>query len=238
MGDQEIVKFNGTQIEVLPDCNIAIIRGDAGACSWVWQLKRLDYDRGMLDRLVPLIRRDMAALDIGAFIGSHSFEYLKHASCVVSFEPNPSAFACLSHNCPGSIKINMALGDKATNRYWTRIYPNCGASYLADEPSPDCLVVPVRTLDSFQLPPRIGYVKIDAEGEEVAILRGGRETFLKHRPNMCIEINGAALRRTGTSPEELISMLRSYGYNTEPIWPGCDKEDQYDLVAIHKEPRK
>lgn len=230
--------FNGTQTEILPDCNIAIIRGDAGACSWVYMLKRLDYDRSMLDRIAPLIRSDMAALDIGAFIGSHSFEYLKHASCVMSFEPNPSAFKCLAHNCPEAICVNIALGDKFSTRYWTRIYPNCGASYLADEPSPDCLVVPVRPLDSFQLPPRIGYVKIDAEGEEVAILRGGKETILKHRPSMCIEVNRAALRRTGTSAEELIDTLRSYGYKTEPIWPGGDVQEQYDLIAIHKEPRR
>jgi len=226
---------DGRHIEILPS-GFAVIRGDCGAGSWVYHLGRLDYDRGMLDRIVPLLHKDMAVLDIGAFIGSHSFEYLKHASCVVSFEPNPSAFSCLSHNCQAAVKINMALGDKVTNRYWTRIIPNYGASYLSDDPSPDCLVVPVRPLDSFQLPPRIGYVKIDAEGEEVAILRGGRETFIRHRPTMCVEVNGAALRRTGTSPEELISTLHSYGYNTEPIWPGCDKEDQYDLIATHEEP--
>jgi FkbM family methyltransferase len=224
--------FDGTQTEILADCNIAVIRGDAGACSWVYALKRLDYDRGMLDRVIPYVKKDMAALDIGAFIGSHSFEYLRHAACVMSFEPNPSAFSCLGYNCPGAVRVNMALGDKFSNRYWTRIYPNCGASYLSDEPSPGCLTVPVRPLDSFQLPPRIGYIKMDAEGEEVAILRGAHNVIAQHRPTICVEINPAALARTGTSAAELISILHAYGYQTQPIWG--DVNDQYDLIATRR----
>ena len=225
-------QFNGTQCEILPDCNIAIIRGDSGACSWVWQTKRLDYDRSMLDRIKQFVYSTKLSLDIGAFIGSHSFDYLKYSSGVVSFEPNPSAFWCLSHNCPRAVKINIALGDRFAERYWTRIYPNCGASYLSDTPSPDCLKVQVRPLDSFKFS-SIGFIKIDAEGEEVAILRGGRETILKNKPAMCIEVNDSALNRTGTSRQELLTLLGEFGYYTEPVHKGTDVGDQWDVLAIH-----
>ena len=225
------MKFNGTQTEILPDCNIKIIRGDCGACSWVWKLKRLDYDRAMLDRIIPYIRSDQSVLDLGAFIGSHTVEYLKHAKSVMSFEPNPSAFECLKYNCPDALHVNVALGNKFCERYWTRIYPNCGASYLSDEPTPDCLTVPVMPLDSFELPKKICYMKIDVEGEEVAVLRGARDTIEEHRPVMCIEVNRAALNRTGTSAEELINMLHKMRYKTRPIWEGYDKEEQYDMIA-------
>jgi len=222
--------FNGTQLEILQDCNIAIIRGDSGPCSWIYQTKRLDYDQGMLSRIIPRISENLAVVDIGAFVGSHTSAYLKHSKCVISFEPNPSAFWCLSYNCPNAVKINVAIGDKFTQRYWTRIYPNCGASYLADEPSPDCLTVQVRPLDSFTLP-KIGYMKIDAEGEEVKILRGACETIKKNKPVMCIEVNDAALNRTGTSRQELLSLLKEYGYHTEPVYPGSDAGDQWDVIA-------
>lgn len=223
----------GTRIELLTDCNVALIAGDCGACSWVRQSRRLDYDRAMLDRIVPHIDRNKSALDIGAFIGSHTVEYLKHAKSVMSFEPNPAAFECLAHNCPGATRVNVALGDKNTTRYWTRIYPNCGASYLSDEPSPGCLTVPVRNLDSFEmLPSSLGFIKIDAEGEEVAILRGAKKTLLEHRPVMCIEVNRAALTRTGTSVAELVAALRDLNYRTEPIFPGGDTQQQYDILAF------
>ena len=227
--------YDGSQIDVYPDCNIAVISGDSGAGSWVYQLRRLDYDRGMLDPVIPLIKPGTTVLDIGAFIGTHTVEYLKHAACVVSFEPNPTAFACLTHNCPNAIKINVALGLKTTTRYWTRIYPNCGASYLSDEETPGCLSVPVRPLDSFKLPSRISYIKLDAEGEEVAILRGAINTIMEHKPAMLIEVNKAALARTGTSEEELLSVLHTYGYETKPIWPGTETTPQWDVIATPKE---
>ena len=227
--------MNGSQIEILPDCNVAVIAGDDGVCSWVRQTHKLDYDRGMLDPVIPLIKKGTAVLDIGAFVGTHTVEYLKHADCVVSFEPNPAAFSCLAHNCPRAVRINVALGLKTAQRYWTRIFPNCGASYLADEPSPDCLTVPVRALDDMPLPPRISYMKIDAEGEEVSILRGGWKTIAKHRPAMLIEVNKAALTRTKTSEEELLSVLKAYGYDLKPIWPGTETGPQWDVIATPKE---
>lgn len=224
------VRPNGSQIEILPDCNVAVIAGDCGACSWVHQHRRLNYDRTILDQIVPHIDKNKIAVDIGAFIGSHSFEYLLHASGVVSFEPNPAAFQCLSHNCPKAVKHNVALGERECQRYWTRIYPNCGASYLSDEPSPGCLVVPVRTLDSFNLE-NVGYMKIDAEGEECAILRGGRETISRCRPVLCMEVNKAALNRTGTSDVELYKQLDALGYDVKTM-PGTEYGLQWDILAI------
>jgi FkbM family methyltransferase len=226
---------NGTSIEILPDCNVALIADDNGVCSWVRQCRRLDYDRGMLDPVIPLIKKGAAALDIGAFIGTHTVEYLKHAACVISFEPNPTAFECLAHNCPDAVRINVALGSKHSKRFWRRITPNCGASHLSDEQTPDCLEVQVKPLDSIPLPPRIGYMKLDCEGEEVAVLRGACETISTHMPNMLIEVNKAALIRTGTSEEELLSVLHAYGYDTRPIWPETESGPQWDVIATPRE---
>lgn len=226
--------MNGVAIEILPDCNVALIADDTGVCSWVRQTRRLDYDRGMLDPVIPLIKGGIV-LDIGAFVGTHTVEYLKHTDCVISFEPNPAAFECLAHNCPTALRINVALGIKHSKRFWTRIVPNCGASFLSDERTPDCLEVQVRTLDSFAISKRIGYIKLDAEGEEVNILRGAWKTITVHRPAMLIEVNKAALIRTGTSEEELLSVLHAYGYETRPIWPGTETSPQWDVIATPKE---
>lgn len=221
---------DGKHIEILP-CGIAVIRGDCGPGSWVYHTGRLDYDRVMLDFLVPYIKKDQAALDIGAFIGTHTFEYLKHATSVMSFEPNPAAFECLSHNCPKATKLNVALGEKNMTKYWIRIVPNYGASYLANSPEGDCLPVPVVPLDSCVLPEKIGYVKMDCEGEELFVLRGGKETILKHMPNICMEINHASLERTRTSAPEIYGLLEEYGYKIQVI-PGTEFGRQLDILAI------
>ena len=52
--------------------------------------------------------------------------------------------------------------------------------------------VPVRTLDEVARehpPARLGLVKIDVEGAEHAVLRGGHETIARHRPLLLIEIH-------------------------------------------------
>ena len=221
----------GTDIEIVSSCNVAIIKGDNGVGAWVHEVGRLDYDRNFLDFVIPHIKKDQAALDIGAYIGSHTLEYLKHAKEVIAFEPNPTAFACLSHNCPHAIRHNVALGDKFYRRYLTKIFPNCGASYLTDESSPDCLTVSVRPLDSFALPDKIGYIKMDVEGEEGAVLRGGRQTILKHKPILCLEVNHSSMKRTKTSAEELYALLNELGYDIKPV-PGTQRDIQLDVLAI------
>lgn len=73
------------------------------------------------------------------------------------------------------------------------------------------------TLDSIlasrrDIPP-IRAIKIDAEGCEAGIIRGGIGTIQRHRvPFLFIEINHHALLEMGTNAEELVSLLASSGY--------------------------
>ena len=54
------------------------------------------------------------------------------------------------------------------------------------------VVAPMRTLDSFQLT-QVGFIKIDVEGHEEAVLRGGLATLKREMPNLMIEIEGTPL---------------------------------------------
>lgn len=73
------------------------------------------------------------------------------------------------------------------------------------------------TLDSIlasrcDIPP-IRAIKIDAEGCEAGIIRGGIGTIQRHRvPFLFIEINHHALHEMGTSAAELVSLIASNGY--------------------------
>jgi len=237
----------GQKIEVLPDCDIAVISGDCGASSWAYQLRKLETDRAFLDRVIPLIPKDTIVIDAGAFIGSHTAEYVKHSPEVWSFEPNPTAFACLSYNCPTAKLQRMALGEKEGELYWNMVYPNCGGSFIIPYQTEDTIAVPVIPLDSLKFKRRIGYIKIDVEGMECKLLLGAASTLKIHRPNLCIEVNTQALRRNHATPQGLFDLLDDMGYHVEPMWPGQDEdykknfkdhpEDgfQWDILAIPKE---
>src|SRR5437868_5966109 len=52
----------------------------------------------------------------------------------------------------------------------------------------DELEIEVRTLDQFDLR-NVGFVKIDVEGHELAVLEGAARTLARERPNLLIEAN-------------------------------------------------
>lgn len=55
-------------------------------------------------------------------------------------------------------------------------------------------------------------IKLDVEGAEVAVLRGGREFFRAHRPPMLIEMNPASLRAATQTEATMVSALDDAGY--------------------------
>ena len=225
------IAHRGMDIEVYPDCNIAVIPGDISSSSWVHVHRRLDADRGMLDRLVPLIPPDTVAIDAGACIGCHTFEYLKHSTEVWAFEPSPVAYACLLHNCPRANCVNVGLGHDFAEMYWRSQYPNAGGSFLSWNSQPGDICVAVKPLDSFAIARRVGFIKVDVEGMECNFLRGAAETIARDRPNMCLEVNTSALARNHVTPEVLLNMLHALKYKTEPVYPGTDANDQWDVIA-------
>jgi hypothetical protein len=55
-------------------------------------------------------------------------------------------------------------------------------------------------------------MKVDIEGSEVAALEGAKKVLASLRPAILIEINDLALKRCGSSKEELFELLCDFGY--------------------------
>ena len=68
-----------------------------------------------------------------------------------------------------------------------------------------------KKLDEFNLPP-ISFIKMDIQGSEVNALRGAKETIMRHKPIMFVEIEEQRLRSFKSSSKELIELLLGYGY--------------------------
>lgn len=200
---------------ILPN-NIAVIENDSHLTKWIKECGRLDHD-GNIQTLVNMIPIGKAAIDVGASIGDHTIAYLRKAAKVYAFEPNPVAFDCLVHNCPKAVSYNVALGSEEDALYWISSAPNYGASFLTkNHQLYNSLKVNVKTLDMFYLD-NIGFIKVDVEGWEVEFLKGAKDTIKRNKPILCLEVNSGALVRAGTSSDELISLIESYGYKTKPV---------------------
>lgn len=87
------------------------------------------------------------------------------------------------------------------------------------------LGVQTRTLDSFNLAD-VGFLKIDAEGHELAVLRGAHETITTSRPVVFVE--SEARHALGAPANVIELMLDRYGYGRAAFV--C----RWELVDIEK----
>jgi hypothetical protein len=79
-----------------------------------------------------------------------------------------------------------------------------------------CLVSLDDYLDRHPLS-RLDAVKIDVEGAEVRVLRGARRTVERFRPVIVFEVCPMWLARSGTSVEELFSVVEEPGYTIHEL---------------------
>ena len=59
---------------------------------------------------------------------------------------------------------------------------------------------------------KIDFIKIDVEGSEWAVLKGGARVLQAHRPALMVELNDETAARAGYRVEDMIAWLRTFGY--------------------------
>lgn len=192
------------QIELWND--IALIKDDKYFTKWVKMTGKLAHHTGFLEYLKPYLGGVM--LDVGANIGTHSIYYAQFGH-VHAFEPNPIAFECLKHNLrdADATLYNLAVGATEHN---ISLSPqkdgNPGAIYTI--PGDD---IPVITIDSLCLE-ECNFIKIDVEGDELAVLSGAMNTIFRCKPIICIECNPTTLARKGLTSKDLVAAIHSLHY--------------------------
>jgi FkbM family methyltransferase len=191
--------------------------------------------------LAELVDPARAALDVGANKGVWAWLMARHAAKVHAFEPNPKLFAELARNVGGRVTVHHVALSDATGEAALRIprndkgYSNQGSSLSAIKVSGDHLAVTVaaRRLDDLDLGP-VGFMKIDVEGHELAVLAGARRTIARDRPKMVVEIEE---KHTGRPIEDMIAEVEAMGYCAHALIGGrLAPAGEIDLAAHHRTP--
>lgn len=168
-------------------------------------------------------------LDIGANIGNHSVYFGMYVSdAVVCFEPNPKVMPYLVENLSTN-RVNhkvfqLGLGDRETLAEIELPIAhenNIGAARLVENYGGAGGSIRVATLDSL-LPEikafikdlKIIAVKMDVEGMEPSVLRGGIATLEEYKPDLFIEI------LNGEQMEKVESVIIPLGYKPIVSWSG------------------
>lgn len=161
--------------------------------------------------------------DVGANIGYVTAllsRWVGPNGAVHSFEPVPDTYGWLSHNVKALGLGNVHTYDVGLSseerEAWMVIpeYPSGGENLYESRVAGDRdgadgarrVRVRLRTLDGV-LSGGVSFIKIDAEGHELPILRGARGIVSAFKPALLVEISG-----TPGENKELLALLGSWGY--------------------------
>lgn len=182
------------------------------------------YDAQTAEVIARTLARDSNCVDVGCHEGAVLDDILKHApdGLHFAFEPLPDLAERLRAKYRDTVSVRLhelALSDRgAQSITFHHVTSNPGYSGFEqrryDRPSEEVTQIQVATarLDD-ELPPDmpIALIKIDVEGAELQVLRGGRETLRRWQPVVVFEHGLGAADVYGTRPEVLFDELQACG---------------------------
>ncbi len=157
-----------------------------------WQFRFFEPELGRLDELVP---RGAWAVDVGVWWGPWTWWLARRATRVDSFEPNVDLVDRLDPVFPANATIHpVALSDRTGQAEFWVPSGGTGTEGRGSLERPERLdegwkhrPVVIGRLDDFGLVD-VGFVKIDVEGHEFAVLQGATELLERERPTVLVEI--------------------------------------------------
>jgi FkbM family methyltransferase len=195
---------------------------------------RLLVDPAELRFVLDHVRPGQTAVDVGCHKGAYTF-WLRRAvgarGEVIAFEPQPkqasylaTIFARLHYSNvtlvqrglsdkPGTLPMYLPRARGATHQ--ASFVKAAGGDNACER-----IDVPVTTLDAYfsERPRGPDFIKIDVEGHEEEVLRGGLETLSRHRPALLIECESR--HRASERVDEVLSLLKSQGYEGSFFYRG------------------
>ena len=146
----------------------------------------------ILHQIVPAGR---AAIDVGANRGYYSYALSRIASRVEAFEPYPLTAQFARRKLGANVRLHETALSNSSGPSLLRI-PQCKgdidihySATLKEIRAGKYIEVAVRvmTIDQFNFDD-IGFIKVDAEGSDMEVIEGARETIRRYRPNLLVEL--------------------------------------------------
>lgn len=166
--------------------------------------------------IATIVPAGRTAVDVGAWWGPWTYWLSRRAPLVYAFEPQPELAAFLRRVTGPNVRVvEAALADTKGDAELVIPDAAVGQDALAhlgrtdDRHTQGATVrVDVRRLDDYDLGD-VGFIKIDVEGHELAVLDGAAETLKRCRPALLVEIEA---RHSRVPIEETFRHLAALDY--------------------------
>jgi FkbM family methyltransferase len=190
------------------------------------------------ERVLELVYRQLIAagdtvIDVGAHLGRHTqcfADLVGPEGLVLAFEPLQEQYECLLDKFKdlSSVKVEkLALTDMSGQSSFVHARGTPQESGLRprvfnfpDLADPQTISVQVATLDSFLhcLPKPLKFIKIDTEGAEISILRGGAQLLRESRPFVSVEYGRPGYSVWGHDAGTLFEVAQAFGYQISDLF--------------------
>src|SRR5580658_770380 len=185
------------------------------------------YEPEVWRHLMAHVRPGDRVADVGAFIGLYSIALAKRigpAGHVTAFEPDQENYAALEMHC----RLN-GIGDRISLTHGAVGDEDGAVAFDAGRSSESRLSavgengqvsVPCMRLDTVFANNRLDLLKIDVEGWEEPVLKGGMALLQdpQRKPRaIYIEVHPFAWRMVGTSSDSLLGLLTRYDYQVTDL---------------------
>lgn len=227
-----------------------LVNGCRATCDLRDHIQRQMYFFGLYEPVesylfTRLLDPGMTVIDAGANIGQYTMLASTGTGpegAVHSFEPVPTSFERLQHHVIDNALTNVHLNCAAL---WSEpttlrlglageVSHNSGTYSIGVENPLTAVKSPALRLDDYAAEhglDRVGLIKMDIEGAELFALHGMTRLLRRDRPTLLVEINRAACKRLGYSPESIWDFLvGGLGYRAWAI--GHSSHVCYRLTSV------
>lgn len=159
-----------------------------------------EFEPYMVQLFKTIIKPNYVVADIGSNIGLTSILFSNLAKKVFAFEPSPSTYKILLENLSRAKAnnveaINIGMGEQSQNSTITFAQNNRSGGFVSDKlrlgQGHVTEKISIETLDNILLPKtqQLDFIKIDVEGYEMSVIKGGLDTIKLHQPIVALELN-------------------------------------------------
>jgi len=190
----------------------------------------------VLDAANQCIRPGTVVLDVGASYGQMAvlFSHLVgHDGMVFCFEAQEYCFAILQKNLRANYRENVRAifgavfdGSRAEVSFPEpdlHRFPSYGSYPLrleTDEAKKH--VVKTLTIDELEIDRPVSFLKVDVQGSDLFVLRGAKQTILRHQMPILFEYEEQFQADFGTTFEDYLDFIRSINYRIEKVVDGIN----------------
>lgn len=203
---------------------------------------QIDWERLLTVNYREYLQRGCSVVDVGAHHGMHSRRMMRYLrpSHLVLVEPISELANGLRREFRNKKQVDVrqvALGVEAKKATFVVNDLSPGESgllerrYQAARQQTRSIDVVVERLDDWDLPFVVDFMKIDVEGGEVDVLRGGRQFLSRNRPILSVEYGADSYSAYGWNSSTLYEFAVHNRYQAADLFGNLIRADEWDNLV-------